>query len=152
MAIFAAAKSKIYIGTTAAKTDATGYASDTWTEIGQVEDIGEFGDKAEQIKWTALGDSRVRKLKGARDAGTVEVTCGFDATDAGQTALRTAADDDVGYNFKVALNNKLATNGSVFYFNALVNGSPMKMGNVNDVVRQVFSLDVTSTVIPVDPV
>lgn len=152
MAISVAAKSKLYIGTTAAKTDAAGYAADTWTEIGLVEDIGEFGDKAEQIKFTALGDSRVRKLKGARDAGTVEVTVAWDSTDAGQDKVRLAAAADVGYNFKVVLSDKIATSGSIFYFNALVNGSPVKMGNVNDVVRQVYSLDVTTDVVVVEAV
>jgi hypothetical protein len=152
MAIHAAAKSKIYIGTTKATSLVADYTSDTWTEVGQVEDIGEFGDKAEQIKFTALSDSRVRKLKGARDAGTLEVTVARDSTDAGQDALRAAAAADVGYNFKIVLNDKIDTSGSTFYFKALVNGSPIKMGDANAVIRQVFSLDVSSDILEVEAV
>lgn len=152
MAISVAAKSKIYIGTTKATSVVSDYTTDTWTEVGQVEDIGEFGDKAEEIKFTALADSRVRKLKGARDAGTLEVTVARDSTDAGQDALRAASAADVGYNFKIVLNDKIATSGSIFYFKALVNGSPIKLGDVNAVIRQVFSLAVSSDILEVEAV
>ena len=151
MAISTTAKSKVYIGTTVAATTLLQYEADTFTEVKQIEDIGEFGDEAEEIKVLTVEDSRVRKLKGARDAGTVELTVGRDALDAGQDALRAASLTDFAYNVKVILNDAPSSTGTPtkFYFRAMVASARNKLGGANDVTKQTFALAVTSEILEV---
>jgi Phage tail tube protein, TTP len=151
MSINATAGSKIYIGTTLvpATDDATGYAVDTYVEVAEVQSIGDFGDKAEEIKFTAVGDSRTRKMKGARDAGDIQLEVGRDPFDPGQIALRAAAASNSGYNFKIVLNDKsISTDtATTFYFKALVNGASNQLKGVNDVTVQTFELAITSDIV-----
>lgn len=147
MTISASAKVKISIGGTTAAADASAYAALTWTQINEVETIGDFGDSAESIKFNSLSDGRVRKLKGARDAGTLEVTFGRDPADAGQVALRTADKLDVAHNFKIELADKPATGtspkNSIFYFAGMVSVQNT-IGGVNDVTKMKATIDITT--------
>ncbi len=86
MAINSAANTKVYIGPTTAAADATAYAALSWTEIKEVESLPAFGDSASTINFTALADARVRKRKGARDAGQLAFNCAHDPLDPGQLA------------------------------------------------------------------
>src|SRR5690349_44957 len=104
MAITTASGSKVYIGptrTSATDTLAEFKALTPWVLIGEVESLGEFGDQANDISFSAVGDARVRHLKGARDAGTLALTCGRDPLDAGQVALRAAQKTKYEYAFKI---------------------------------------------------
>ncbi len=70
-------------------TDTTAeFAALTYTEIGLAETLGEFGDESNNVNFTALGDARVRKAKGARDAGTLALTVAHDPTDAARPRSR----------------------------------------------------------------
>ena len=55
--------------------------------------VGEFGDQSNDVTFAAIGDSRVRHAKGARDAGTLSLTCAHDPLDAGQAAMEAACID-----------------------------------------------------------
>src|SRR5690554_510365 len=111
-------------------------AIDDWVEVEEIEDTGEFGDTAEAITFTALNNSRVRKLKGPRDAGTQAIVVGRDPLDDGQEALIAAQRT----NFNYAIRQEFAdarspeyTNSEVFYA-GLVMGAPTNAGNVSNVV------------------
>ena len=153
MAISSTAKSKFSIGTSKAAAILTDYTSDTFKDIGELEDIGEFGDSAEEITFASISDARMRKAKGVRDAGTIEITVGRDPTDVGQVALRAALASDAPFNFKVELADKPTAGASpkntVLYFRALVLGAKNVMGGVNDITKQTFSLSITSEVLEV---
>lgn len=103
MAFFTNAKTKISLGTKTPATTQTEYAADTYTLLGEVGNRGEFGDSANPVTWSSLGDGRVRKAKGVRDAGDMTVTVAFDKGDAGQGAVIAAeADDSIAdYNLKI---------------------------------------------------
>ena len=103
MSINSSAGTKLYICATAnpTATDSSTYAALTWVEVNEVETIPEFGDAASAITYTSLSDSRVRKLKGAYDAGSLSVTMAHDPSDAGQTDCATAALTPYSYAFKV---------------------------------------------------
>lgn len=140
--------SKVYIGTTKAIATDADYATDTFTEIKDVQDFGELGDQVEEVKFTAVSDRRVRKLKGARDAGELQITVGRNPTDPGQNAARTAMASDFPFNFKIVLNDAPTPTGTptTIYFRANVNGVRVKFGGVNDVTKQTFALGVTSAI------
>lgn len=111
MAIYALAGAKFSIGTSAAidfTTPATALAAfvaDTYLEVKPSETIGDFGDTATDVPFTGLGDQRTQHLKGTFDGGTVQLTCGYDAGDAGQNAMRAAFKSPNDFNFKVAYND-----------------------------------------------
>jgi len=97
----------------------------TYTPIGEVSEIGEFGDERTIVPFIALSDGRTRKARGSADAGDLQFTFAYDPTDTGQDALATAfavASQSLDqYPFRVRLND--ATNigsplnvGTSYYF------------------------------------
>lgn len=129
------------------------YVADSYIEIGEVEDGGEFGDEADVITFTSLQDGRVRKFKGPKDAGTMNIIVGDDATDEGQAALVAAEGEPHDYNFKIVLNDavSLGGNGSIHYFIAKVMSKRRNIGNATNVVRKTFTLGVNSAITEVEP-
>ena len=151
MAITTAAGSKIYIGPvrTAATDTIAEYAALAWVEIGEVETLGEFGDESASVNFLAVGDARNRKLKGARDAGTLALTVGRDPLDPGQTALRAAEKGKFEYAFKVVAADAPDEDhtDSVYYFGALVMSARDNYGNADNVVRTTFNLGINTEIL-----
>jgi hypothetical protein len=155
MTIKAASGTRIYIGGATSDLDeelAT-FQAESWVLIGEVESIGEFGDASESVPFTSLGDSRVRKLKGPRDAGTCPLVVGDDPSDAGQTALVAAEATPFDYRFKVVGNDAatLGGDGSESYFAAQVMGKKKNVGAANNVVRRTFDLGINTDILEVAP-
>lgn len=155
MSINAASGSKLFIGGVAVSTTQVlaDYTEDSYTEVGELEDLGEFGDESETIPFTSLGDGRVRKLKGPRDAGTMEITVGDDMTDEGQTAMEAAEGQTFDYNFYVELSDAVTLSGenSKHYFVGKVMSKRRNVGNASNVVRRNFSIGINSAIISTDP-
>lgn len=149
MAISATSGAKVYIGPVTAAATASAYAALTWVEIGNVETIGEFGDASSTISFTSLSDNRVRKLKGARDAGDLTVTCGHDPLNAGQIAAIAAEATKFAYAIKVTLEDSADANDtdSVFYFHAKVMSKRLNPGGATDVTKRVFVLGIDTEII-----
>lgn len=143
-------KSKIYIGTSSATQ-----ATDTYTVIGSVTDIGEFGDQAESVKYLTIDDARVRKLKGARDAGTFDLTVAREIADAGQIALRAAAALDGEFNIKIEgpdkPNANVGSKPTTQYLRGLIS-EKTKQGDANAVIMQTFTVDLTAAPVTLPPV
>ena len=142
MGITAVAKALIYIGAATYPTDqqtppalAT-FTADTFTQIGNVTSIGDFGDTAEEIKVNTISDGRVWKLKGQRDAGDFSLECAFNDADPGQIAIMAAMQSDLNYNFKIVMNDALTPTGAghTVYFQGLVTSAQTKMGAANAAV------------------
>ncbi|SFP62769.1 phage tail tube protein [Tranquillimonas alkanivorans] len=152
--IFATNGAKLYISDSAQNTepaDATTYGALTWTEIKEVESLGSFGDTAEEITFTSISDARTRKVKGARNAGTLEVVMGQDYSDAGQAALIAAEKEIHDYAFKVVFND--APDGgtpSERYFIAKVGSASEALDTANSVMKLNVSLLVDSKITRVD--
>jgi hypothetical protein len=104
MAVHTSAGSKIYIGTTA-----TALLTDTFTEIGEVVNIGDFGRVYSEIKFDTLGVRGTRKFKGTYDDGNLAMQLGRDPSDAGQAMVIAARDADFDYNFKIVDNDVVAS-------------------------------------------
>jgi len=151
MGVNTAAKSTIAIGTTLAASTKSEYEADTYSEVGEVEDLGEFGDEAEEITFTALNDRRTRKFKGSFNAGTITCVSGFDSSDAGQDAMISAFAEDDDYNFRVQLNDKITSGGTptTLYFRGKVMSKQKNVGNVSNVVRQTFAIGINSEILEV---
>lgn len=151
MTIASAAGAKVFIGTTVLATTESAFAADTYLEIGQVEDLGEFGDESEAITFASLGDARVRKLKGARDAGTLVLVVGRDPLDPGQIALKAAEKTSFEHNIKIIANDAPDADhtNSVYYFRGLVMSARDSYAQQNTVVRTTFNIGINSAILEV---
>lgn len=148
-----ASGAKLFIGGTTAASTLIAFQALVWTEVGEVEDLGEFGDESESISFTALSDARTRKKKGPRDAGTITVVTGDDMLDQGQIAMEAAEASPLDYNFKVQLNDAITLAGvdSTHYFRGLVMSKRRNVGNASNIVRRTFNVGVNTTILSTDP-
>lgn len=150
-----ASGTKIYIGpAVGSETDtlAEFKALTAWTEIGLAESLGEFGDEATSVTFSSLGDGRVRKSKGVRNAGTLALVVGRDPTDVGQDALIAAEGTKNKFAFRIVYADRLTPSGtdSTEYFRALVLNKRTNVGNADNIVRRSFSLDIDSEILSED--
>lgn len=159
MAVNILAGSKLFVSPTPVVPDTISAMSDgdaiiffegisDWIEIEEVEDFGTIGDSAESVTFTAVGNRRVRKFKGSKDAGTQELVCGRDPLDDGQEQLIVCEKTDFNYAFKIELNDARADtfSKSEMYYAGMVMSNPTNMGNVSNVVRRNFSIGVNTAV------
>lgn len=102
--LFAVAGSKIYIGTEVTAKDTVteaDFTGQSWIEIGGWTNAGAIGDTQEVIEQTVISSGRVRKIKGTRNAGTMENQFLPDNSDLGQIAFREAIESCRPYAFKI---------------------------------------------------
>lgn len=152
MTVFTTAGAKIHISTVARAStvvDLATYAALTYTEVKEVQNLGELGDEAATVTFLSVGDSRTRKLKGSRDAGTMTVVCGRDPLDPGQLAMRAAEGTKFEYAFKVTLADAADANdtSSTYYFGALVGSRREGLGGADDVTTITFALLINTEII-----
>lgn len=148
--IITASGTRVYIGAVAASTiDSIEEfeAISGWVEIGLIEQVPAFGDSATEVTFEAIGDSRVRKSKGSRNAGTTTLTVAHDPLDAGQAAVEAAEGTSDKYAFKVVIpDGPSGYSDTIQYFRALVMSRPMNIGNNNNVVRKDYMLSIDSAI------
>lgn len=126
------ARSKIYIGGVTGTFDQTTVAADTYTKIGGVRTVPGFGDTYNDITVEEVEDGRTRHGKGTASGAQMEIVCSRRSTDAGQIAMKAAADDiDQSYNLKMEIPNG-AGGTDTYYFTVLVTSKPTGMGGPND--------------------
>ncbi|MFV3402872.1 hypothetical protein ACNFIC_02805 [Pseudomonas sp. NY15463] len=149
-----AAGCRLALGTKTPATTAAEYAADTYIQVGEIEDLGEFGDTFSSVNFTALSDGRVRKYKGTADAGNMTMTVGFDSGDAGQQSVSAAHKDRTkgNYNVKVTLNDgdPTATPAilpTTFYFGVKVMNNTVAAGSADNVVRRNITLAINTDII-----
>lgn len=144
MTSMTAAGTKLAISAVSPATqDVTGYAALTYTAIGQVEQLGAFGSTQEVVNFQPL-DGVLQKFKGPSNSGAIQPQLAHDDDDAGQTLLRTAADDKTSklYSFRVTL-----PNGARRFFQGRVFGYPETVGAANSMVMAQPSIEISTDVI-----
>lgn len=126
--------------------DKAGFAALSYTEIGEVSDLGEFGREYNIVKFNPLKDRRTVKRKGSYDDGTVQVQLAKAAKDAGQILLKSAVNSDASHSVKIVLQD-----GTTFYFTAQVSSSTVNVGNVDQITSSTFKLEIDNDIIEVAP-
>lgn len=152
MAITTSAGAKFYIGpVNNTAEDETAYAALSYVEVGEVETLGEFGDSAQAVTFTSLGDARVRKLKGSFDAGDIALTVANDPADPGQIALVAASKTKFSYAIKVVAADAADENDtdSTFYFRGKVMTRRLNVGGANDVTKRSFTVGIDSEIVEI---
>ena len=94
MTIGTTAKARVYIGSANATiSELADFEADTYLEINDVIDLGEWGPEAKVLEYTRLSDAHVRRLKGSIDSGSIKMIVARNTTDAGQNKARAAVED-----------------------------------------------------------
>ncbi|WP_223448491.1 phage tail protein [Pseudomonas sp. BF-R-19] len=145
-------------GKTGADTEAD-FKADTYVEVGEIEDLGEFGDTFSSVTFSSLSDGRVRKFKGLADAGDLTLTVGLDNGDAGQAALKVAHKDRTtgDYNIKITLNDgdpgaTPVITPTTFYMRGKVMNNTVAAGTADNVVRRNVTVGINSEILEIPPV
>lgn len=147
-----ASGTRVYIGDNTACASIAEYEAQSWVEVGEVESLGEYGDTAAEVVFEKLADSRVKKLKGMFNAGTLPIAAADDTNDVGQICMRAALSSTFDFNFKVECDDAATVGGtgSVEYFAGKVFGAPRNVGGGNNVIRRNFTVGI-NTAILTDP-
>lgn len=142
---FTSAGTKLFISASVAATyNSTGFAALTWTEIGEVSEMGEFGRQYNLVTFNTLGDRRTVKRKGSYNDGTIACQMARVPDDAGQTILTTAVNDDASYSIKIVLQD-----GTVFYTTAQIMSYTTNIGNVDQITSATVNLEIDNDIIEV---
>lgn len=142
--IFTSAGTKLYVSSDAFPADATegNYQALSWTEVGEIESIGEFGKEYNEVTYVLLGDRRTIKRKGSYNDGELSINMGRVPSDVGQAILVVALDSDDTYAFAVVLQD-----GTVLFFGAQVRSYKTNVGNADQITAATCMVSLTEDII-----
>jgi len=133
--------------------NAAGYGATgmTYTTVGQVENFGNHGVKANVLTFTPVATGVINKLKGSKDYGQKAFVLGCLPSDSGQDLLRTASESTAHYSVKITypLGEGEAT-GEIHYLDVLVSSFENQDGDVQNVRRVATTLEVCRAPVIVD--
>lgn len=155
MTVYATNGARIYIGgaldTKSEPFVPADFSGQSWEEIGEVENLGTVGDTSTEISFDSIPAQRTRRLKGTRNAGSMDLIMGIDYEDAGQQALIAAEKTPHDFAFRIVLNDAPAGGTpSERMFVAKVASVAEAYDTANSIVKLNASLWVNSNVAKVD--
>ncbi len=117
-----------------------GYEALSFTTIGEVTDLGEFGREFALVTHNPVGSRGTVKKKGSFNEGSMTLQLGLDTDDAGQILAKAAALSDNDYSFKVTTQS-----GDVYYFQAQVMSFKVGAGSVDQITAATIQLEITTS-------
>jgi hypothetical protein len=115
-----------------------GWEARTFTTIGEITDLGEFGRAYAKAEHKPIATRETRKLKASYDEGAITLGLGLDNRDAGQLMAKAAAASDSDYYFCITL-----PSGERYFFSALVLGFKTSTGSADNIVSATITLEIT---------
>lgn len=124
--------------------DSAGFVALTFTAVGEVTDMGEFGRAYNLVTHNPLDNRRTVKRKGSYNDGSLALQLARVPADGGQAILVTAVDSDASVSCKVTLQD-----GTVQYFTAQVMSYTTGVGNVDQITNAACTLEIDNDIIEV---
>lgn len=121
-----------------------GFTALTYTLIGEVTELGEFGRQYNIVTFNPLGDRRTVKRKGSYNDGTVAAQMARVPSDAGQAILVAALASDESYAIKVVLQD-----GTIFFFTAQIASYTTNVGSVDQITSATVNIEIDNDIIEV---
>jgi hypothetical protein len=118
--------------------DQAGYEALSFTTIGEVTDLGEFGRDYALVTHNPIATRGTVKRKGSYNPGTMDVKLGLDNDDAGQILAKAASLSDNDHSIRVTLQD-----GSDYYFQAQVMSFKPNVGSVDNITQASMKLELT---------
>ena len=108
--------------------DAAGYVALTFTDVGEVSEIPEFGAVYTPVTFTPLKTGIVNKFHGELNYGSITIPIGYDSADAGQIILDAALRSKDAISFR-----ETRSDGTIRYIMGKVMSFPrgQSVGSVN---------------------
>lgn len=144
---FTSAGTKLYTTASAPATyNQAGFSALTWTEVGEIVNLGDFGRKYNVVNHINLGSRKTVKLKGSYNEGNLNLQLARAPGDAGQAKLITALGVDTAYSFKVLLQD-----GTIMYFSGQVTDYTTNVGASDQIVGASCVIEINNDIIEVAP-
>lgn len=141
MAVRTSAGTTLKVSAAAPATfNSTGYAALTFTAVGEITDLGEFGREFALVTHNPVGTRGTQKFKGSFNEGTMNLSLGLDTDDAGQVLMKAASLADTAYSFEV-----VTQNGDKYYFQAMVMSFKVGVGSVDSITTSSVTLELTTS-------
>lgn len=140
---FTSAGTTIALGSAEPATyDKAGFEALSWTLIGEVTDIPEFGRLYNLVTHNPLSGRQTVKRKGSFNDGSLTIQYAVDDTDTGQTAIEALIDSDVNQSIRVILQD-----AQHIYFVVQVMSNPITIGTVDNITTKSVQLEVTDAIL-----
>jgi hypothetical protein len=140
MSLFKSAGATLHISAaTPATFDQAGYSALSYTKVGQIESIGDFGREREINKFVPLETGIAMKVVGSADAGAPDIVVALDTDDAGQVLMKAASRSDNAYSIKIT-----SKQGDVYYMQAFVKKWKVQIGDANGITKAATSIEIDS--------
>jgi hypothetical protein len=118
--------------------DIAGFDALTFTDVGEITNIGEFGKEWETVTHSPLSSRGVKKSKGSFNNGTLSPGLALDGSDGGQTAMSAALESEDPVYLKIQLKS-----GDIYYLTGLVMSFKANVGGNSDVVSASTNIELT---------
>lgn len=122
--------------------DSPTFATGTYVEVAEITDLGSFGKKYNLVSFNPLGSRQTIKRKGSYNNGTLQLKLGNSVTDAGQSKMKVAQDQDSSYAFKV-----VTQSGSTYYFTGQVMGFEFNVGSVDQIEGATTDIELDNDIV-----
>lgn len=143
MAIFSAAGSKFQLcADLPLAYNAAGFNDLTWTDVGEVTSIGEFGANYNVIEHLSLADKRTRKFSGSYNNGSMSVEMAFDALDSGQLLALDIM--DTGDECSVAIRLR---DGSRYFSTGIITSFRRNVGTTDTMVTATVNVELNGDIV-----
>jgi len=120
--------------------DVAGYAALSYTEVGEVGSIPEFGGTAQVAEFIPIKTGVVDKRRGSINYGSSDISLGNDFSDTGQAALQSGFDGaNAGKIHSVKLVN---ANIGVVYFTAVITSFRLNFNDANSITMAGVTLEI----------
>jgi len=142
---FTSAGTKLYMSASLPATyNQAGFAALSFTEVGEISDLGEFGRQYNLVTFNPLGDRRTVKRKGSYNDGTIAAQMARVPTDAGQIIVTAAVNSDLSRSIKIVLQN-----GTIFYTTVQVMSYTTNVGSVDQITSATVNMEIDNDIIEI---
>ena len=120
--------------------DAAGYDALTYTQVGELEAIGEINVRHAAVTFQNMCSGKTSTLKGAEEPVAITIDVALDRDDAGQTIMATA---------RKSLTSKVSVkvaeaNGDIVFFHGFVMSDTINYGGINEVKKAQYEIGVVA--------
>lgn len=122
--------------------DAAGYAALTYTTVGEITSIPEFGREFQLTTHNPIATRGTQKYKGSFNEGSIALAMGLDTDDAGQVIMKAAALSDSLYAFLITTSVGPLDK---YYFQGLVMKFKVNPGDVNAIMTASAMIEITTS-------
>lgn len=144
------------VGMTATQTppatfDAAGFAALTYVDLGCLESLGSYGGTATITEFTCLSNGIVKKLKGSRNNGDLELTLALDDSTTGYDTLVDAYEtlSTGDYYFRVQYGNaqNATGTGAIRYFGGKISSITETVTDADGVVTLTVTVAISTDIV-----